>query len=800
MVGVWHMLKIEHLTIVKEQQHLFQDVSLSFCKNELVSICADTMSEAWLAHLLAGNAAPQKGTLTYNSTTIHDFNEEELSIYRLRYATSLFSDFQIMPARKVMDTIRLSIQYDPAKLKNTIREWNLYGIQNLRMEELTFKQQMRVVLARTLLKEPSLVVVYPDSTPFSREERLYVYELLKQLSEYCTVIIVGDKDVQAFATRKIELKDAHIISDSEEVITREVAFHEHRLMTLSEKNLHALLKRQNEIYRWAYRAVKYTLMLSLLFLSIVLFTESLDIVTMQSDILHKSGQDAFTIEKIAQGSDGKQYPNEYALMSEEDIKILEANSDGDISIGSTPIDQSYSNSYLEGVYNIEHISLSNKAVVFEANNKEVLGLPYMLGSYPTNYDQVAISYDLASSLLQARGLTTYTQLLNQELYWYGLPLRITAIFTEENYNLGIASLQNSLFRNLSEGKLYVKKGFIKQHPLKALTSFPVSYKRMLVNNKSLALTAIYTDEQGGYYSDGKDTQRNVKTIKENEVVLNVNAAIQLGFPYQQVFYNEEMTPEEKMESYNSFIREWIDEEVTVQAYTITSSPTNSTIYRKQVKIMGFLMPSYDMLEGVLQVGSGNVYLASSALQEKLVSSVGIQSVYYHTTSETDLKNILSYLTKSDAYEAHLPQSNLFQFCVVDMKGLSSFLLICGSVLFAICLYVFILLQYKTKERLKKDMSIYYAFGMSESKLQSYYRKNAAAILWRGLRISTLISVLILGLMILIVLKLSSSWSILLYLFLPCVFAIGIFFIFNLALFICLKKFTLLDETYYPTSL
>lgn len=794
------MLKIEHLTILHEQQHLFQDVSLSFNKREVVSICADSMSEVWLAHILAGNIPPQEGTLTYDCTTIQDFKEEELRLYRYHYATFLFSDFQMTPARKVMDTIRLSIQYDPAKFKKIMSEWDLNEIRDARNEELTFKQQMRVVLARTQLKNPSLLVVYPDSTPFSKEERLYVYELLKQMVNHCTIIIVGDQDAQAFATRRIEIQNGHVLSDSAAEECVEQAFVAYNEVTLSEKNLHYLLHKQNEIYRWAYRAMKFTLMLSLLFLSIFVFTESLNIVDMQMDILHKNGQDAFTIEKVAQGNDGKFYPNEYALMSEKDVLELNEHSDGNISIGSTPIDQAYANSYLEGVYDVNHISTSNKAVVFEADSKEILGLPRMLGRYPTNFDEVAISYEIASDLLKSKGLTSYKELLNQELYWYGLPLRITAIFTEENYNLAMTSLQNSLFHNLTEGKLYVKKGFLKQHPLQKLKSFPLSYKRILVNNMSISLSAIYTNEEGGYYSDGTDTPKSLNSIQENEVVLNPNLAIQLGFPYQEVVYDDNLNSEEKMIKYNSFIKEWVDKEITLQAYTILSSPTNSTMYRNQVKIKGFILPSYEMMEGSLQNQSGNIYLSSSSLQKEVVNSIAIESVYYHSAFDKDIKGMLSYLASSDIYEAHLPQSNLFQFCVVDMKGLSSFLLISGSVLFGICLYVFLLLQYKTKERLKKDMSIYYAFGKSKTQLQGYYRKNAATILWKGLRTSTLISIAILSSLILIVLRLSSRLSILFYLFLPCIFAIGIFIVFNLGLYICLKKFHLLDEAFDPTSL
>ena len=61
------------------------------------------------------------------------------------------------------------------------------------MQDLSFEQCFRVLLARCMLKESKVLVFYPDSTPLSLKEREYVYELLQKCSEYMLVIIIGDK-------------------------------------------------------------------------------------------------------------------------------------------------------------------------------------------------------------------------------------------------------------------------------------------------------------------------------------------------------------------------------------------------------------------------------------------------------------------------------------------------------------------------------------------------------------------------------------------------------------------------------
>ena len=45
----------------------------------------------------------------------------------------------------------------------------------------------------------------------------------------------------------------------------------------------------------------------------------------------------------------------------------------------------------------------------------------------------------------------------------------------------------------------------------------------------------------------------------------------------------------------------IGKQIQVQAYTIEATPINSMLYRKNVKIAGFLLPSMDMMEGNEQV-------------------------------------------------------------------------------------------------------------------------------------------------------------------------------------------------------
>ena len=142
-------------------------------------------------------------------------------------------------------------------------------------------------------------------------------------------------------------------------------------------------------------------------------------------------------------------------------------------------------------------------------------------------------------------------ILEKFFYWYGIPLRISGIVEEISYE----HAKEKQMPYMNDTYLFVKKGFIQHHPLSNMQSFPLSSKRMLINNRSYEINRFSENPHYLYYTNGSMVLNSLDTLKENEVVLDFQSAVLLGFPYQRIFFDENKTYEEKIWEYLVYIEQ-----------------------------------------------------------------------------------------------------------------------------------------------------------------------------------------------------------------------------------------------------
>ena len=103
--------------------------------------------------------------------------------------------------------------------------------------------------------------------------------------------------------------------------------------------------------------------------------------------------------------------------------------------------------------------------------------------------------------------------------------------------------------------------------------------------------------------------------------------------------------------YTSFIKNWIGKTIEVQAYAIDTAPDDSTLMKKTVKIKGFLFPiTWDYMEDYLK-NEGSILMNKEAVADCMQPNTMIQSVYFHSEKETDMRKALQYLRQHPTYSA-----------------------------------------------------------------------------------------------------------------------------------------------------
>ena len=154
------MLKIEHVCA----EPYFHDISFTLEDCGIISISSsDSESEKLLADIFCGIQSIQKGKFQ-----IDDFSvcKETLLEYRKHYVSSLVSDFQIIKNKCVKDVVCMHLSYEEQAYYEIMNLWDLYTIEKETMQDLSFEQCFRVLLARCMLKESKVLVFYPDKYTF----------------------------------------------------------------------------------------------------------------------------------------------------------------------------------------------------------------------------------------------------------------------------------------------------------------------------------------------------------------------------------------------------------------------------------------------------------------------------------------------------------------------------------------------------------------------------------------------------------------------------------------------------------
>lgn len=816
------MLRIQHCTLTDDKEHLLlKDASFCFDNNGFISIYSNQpLLHQRLSEVLAGIAKPSNGTLQYNNTLIQDFYEDECARYRSVFVSYLCDDFQVLKDKTLYENIEMGLEYPKDKIIQLLERFHLVEKKEVLAEDLTFEQQMKMVIIRTLIRNPNMIVFNQNSCPFSNQELTILYKLLEVISKQILVIVIGSKHVQSWSNRIIEIENTIIISDSMGICeVSEQVNHAFQSFSLSRTKVEEIAQYMCHRLRWKLRFISLLCMILFMSLSATIFSTTLDVTDIEMGLLKKQKLSLLAIEKHAVGNDGRIYEKQYNNFTMQDIERLEQKLKGDITLGYTFANKNQAIYSVYGdVIRYRDDNSLNTSTIIEATSHKELGLSLIIGRYPSTTQEVALSSQQAYGLLKETILDNESyqnsddqnrKMLGCKIGWYGTLLTITGIIPEQqqlNKNLdfqidgyaGIAKNEGSLLYH----SMYVKKGFVKEQEVMQQRVFLTSQKRFIQNNTIVSFDNIYPINRELYYYNGEQTVENAD-LSKNEVLIDFQLALNMGYrtTYLEQANDDSLSEKERFVTYQKFCDEWIGEDINVQAYGIVNSPSNSSIMSRKQKIKGFVMPVSFEYELYYAKGEdrGSVYLNSTLLSLYEQENTSIQEVYYHPKNDSDLKSTLDYLHENNEYSAFLTNSSLLQFflqfLIVDLKKMSIFLLSSGVLALLAFLYMFIMIMKSGIEITGKEMTSYYLFGEKKSTIQHIYFQMFKDIVRKKIIFGWLCGTLLLALfVILIFVMLSLSKSAFLSLLVPIGIAVVLYGMMRLVLLLVLDKQELIETS------
>ena len=198
------------------------DVSFSIERGEFIAVVGPSGSgKSTLLHLIGGVDRPNDGKIYIEGTDISNYNSKELALFRRRKVGIVYQFYNLIPNLTVKHNIELPLILDGRRVNTELFDdiVNKLGISkklNNFPSELSGGQNQRVAIARSLIYEPSLLLLDEPTGNLDRKNSNEIIEILKYFnhaSNQTIILVTHDESVALESDRIITIVDGKIAGD-----------------------------------------------------------------------------------------------------------------------------------------------------------------------------------------------------------------------------------------------------------------------------------------------------------------------------------------------------------------------------------------------------------------------------------------------------------------------------------------------------------------------------------------------------------------------------------------------------------
>ena len=222
------MLELKNITKVYKtdnfKQNALDKVSISFRKNEFVSILGPSGSgKTTLLNIIGGLDNYTSGDLIINGVSTKKYKDKDWDTYRNHQIGFVFQSYNLIPHQSILSNVELALTLSGVSASDR-RKRALEALKNVglsshvhkRPNQLSGGQMQRVAIARALVNNPDILLADEPTGALDSKTSEQIMNLLKEVAKNRLVIMVTHNKELAedYSTRIIELKDGHILGDS----------------------------------------------------------------------------------------------------------------------------------------------------------------------------------------------------------------------------------------------------------------------------------------------------------------------------------------------------------------------------------------------------------------------------------------------------------------------------------------------------------------------------------------------------------------------------------------------------------
>ena len=202
-----------------------KNVTLTIEKGEFVFVIgASGAGKSTFLKLIMHEEAPTEGEVYVNGYSIHNMPRSEIPYLR-RSLGVVFQDFRLLPNKTAYENVAIAMQMVEASPREIRRQIPLaLGLVGLSKKakaypnQLSGGEQQRVVLARALVNNPSVLIADEPTGNLDPKTSMEIMNLFEEINQRGTTVIVAthEKDiVDKMKKRVIILEQGEVKSDEQ---------------------------------------------------------------------------------------------------------------------------------------------------------------------------------------------------------------------------------------------------------------------------------------------------------------------------------------------------------------------------------------------------------------------------------------------------------------------------------------------------------------------------------------------------------------------------------------------------------
>lgn len=202
---------------------ILKGIDLEIPRGQFAAILgASGSGKSTLLGLLAGLDSPTAGSIALDGIEITQLDEDKLAELRGRKVGFVFQSYQLIPTLTAEENVLLPAELTggiPDAIERARELLDLVGLSERRDHypvQLSGGEQQRVALARAfMVRPPILLADEPTGNLDSANGRQVLDHLLALNRREGTtlVLVTHDRDLAAYASRRITLRDGLVVSD-----------------------------------------------------------------------------------------------------------------------------------------------------------------------------------------------------------------------------------------------------------------------------------------------------------------------------------------------------------------------------------------------------------------------------------------------------------------------------------------------------------------------------------------------------------------------------------------------------------